>query len=92
MWVIAGAVFALILLIVIRTSFVRRPRKKRALLAAEQQAELDRAAVEAEFARQAELANMQKDLLNIQNEKSMELKENIRKFSEESPAKWLLTC
>ncbi|MBS5164761.1 MAG: flagellar M-ring protein FliF [Butyricicoccus pullicaecorum] len=86
MWVIAGAVFALFLLIVILVSMLlRRRRKKRALRAAEQQAELDRAAMEAEFARQAELADMQKDLLNIQNEKSMELKENIRKFSEESP-------
>lgn len=86
MWAIAGAVFALILLIVILVSvLLRRRRKKRALLAAEQQAELDRATEEAEFARQAELADMQKDLLNIQNEKSMELKESIRKFSEESP-------
>lgn len=86
MWAIAGAVFALILLIVILVSILlRRRRKKRALLAAQRQDELDRAAAEAELAREAELAGMQKDLLNIQNEKSMELKENIRKFSEESP-------
>ena len=86
MWAIAGAVFALILLIVILVSILlRRRRKKRALLAAQHQDELDRAAAEAELAREAELAGMQKDLLNIQNEKSMELKENIRKFSEESP-------
>ncbi len=86
MWAIAGAVFALFLLIVIVISMImRRHRKKRKLLAAEEQMELDRAALEAEMAHQQELADMQKDLLNIQNEKSMELKENIRKFSEESP-------
>ncbi len=86
MWAIAGAVFALFLLIVIVISIiVRRRRQKRRLLAVQEQLELDRAAMEAELARQQELADMQKDLLNIQNEKSMELKENIRKFSEESP-------
>ncbi len=86
MWAIAGAAFALFLLLVIVISLiVRRRRKKRRMLAAEEQLELDRATVEAELAHQQEMADMQKDLLNIQNEKSMALKENIRKFSEESP-------
>ncbi len=86
MWAIAGAAFALFLLLVIVISLiVRRRRKRRRLLAAEEQLELDRATVEAEMAHQQEMAEMQKDLLNIQNEKSMALKENIRKFSEESP-------
>ena len=86
MWAIAGAVFALILLIVILVSMIlRRRRKKRASLAQEPQIMFNEAEENADLAHQAEFADMQKDLLNIQNEKSMELKENIRKFSEENP-------
>lgn len=85
-WIILGAIGGMILLLtVVLIMLLRRRSKKRKMeqQAFEQSPEA-LALMQAELARQREV-EQQRDLLNIKNEKSMELKESIRKFSEESP-------
>ena len=59
--------------------FARRRRKKAEALLAQQQAEELAAALEQAQAQQTE------NILDIKNEKNMELKQDIRKFTEENP-------
>ncbi len=85
LWIILGAIAGIVLLLVILLVVLLRRRKKKRMLLETQQMDAEKAALRAELERQQKELEMQHDLLNIKNEKNMELKENIRKFSEESP-------
>ena len=77
-YAIAGAVGLLLMLVILLLIIQRRRKKaKAALEELEQQAAL----AAAERAEREKREN----LLDIQNEKSMELKQDIRKFTEENP-------
>ena len=65
-----------------------RRRKKKAQEAALAEVQLTETVVvppAAEAIQESEDEKASKELLRIQNEKSMELKENIRKFAEDNP-------
>lgn len=85
LWIILGAISGIVLLLVILLVVLLRRRKKKRMLLQAQQVDAEKAALRAELERQKQELDIQHDLLNIKNEKNMELKENIRKFSEESP-------
>lgn len=85
LWIILGAITGIVLLLVILLVVLLRRRKKKRVLLQAQQMDAEKAALRAELERQKQELDIQHDLLNIKNEKNMELKENIRKFSEESP-------
>lgn len=85
LWIILGAITGIVLLLVILLVVLLRRRKKKRMLLQAQQVDAEKAALRAELERQKQELDIQHDLLNIKNEKNMELKENIRKFSEESP-------
>lgn len=80
-WVIyvAAGVGGLLILLLILLLVARRRRKKAEALLAQQQAEELAAALEQAQAQQTE------NILDIKNEKNMELKQDIRKFTEENP-------
>lgn len=77
----AGVIGLLLLLIVLLVIRSKRRRKAQELLLAQQAEEL--AAQEAAAAEQAQ--EQIDNVLEIKNEKSMELKQEIRKFTEENP-------
>lgn len=84
LYVGAGVFGLLLLLIVLLVIRAKRRKKAEALLLAQQAEEL--AAQEAAAAAAAEQTEEQIDnVLEIKNEKSMELKQEIRKFTEENP-------
>lgn len=92
---IAAAVLLLLILVIVL--LVRRRRKKRRLeeeAAAAAAAEAAAAAAMEEYSQAAlgavpvadtDASGMTDDLLNLQNERSLELKNKIREFSEENP-------
>ncbi len=90
---VAGVVLLLIIILII--VLVRRSKKKKALLQQQMEEEAEEARRrEEEAARQALLdmerqrmnaSNYNEDLLNLKNERGMELKNKIRDFSEENP-------
>ena len=92
---IAAAVLLLLILVIVL--LVRRRRKKRRLeeeAAAAAAAEAAAAAAMEEYSQAAlgavpvadtDASGMTDDLLNLQNERSLELKNKIRAFSEENP-------
>jgi len=84
-WLLIGAIAAAVLvLLLILLVFLLRRRKKKAQEAALAEVQLTETVVvppAAEAIQESEDEKASKELLRIQNEKSMELKENIRKFA-----------
>ena len=85
---IAAAVLLLLILVIVL--LVRRRRKKRRLeeeaaAAAAAMEEYSQAALGAVPVADTDASGMTDDLLNLQNERSLELKNKIREFSEENP-------
>ena len=87
-WILIGIIAAAILiLLLILLVFLLRRRKKKAKSAALAEVQLTETVVvpPADAVEESEDDKASKELLRIQNEKSMELKENIRKFAEDNP-------
>ncbi len=87
-WILIGIIAAAILiLLLILLVFLLRRRKKKAKSAALAEVQLTETVVvpPADAVKESEDDKASKELLRIQNEKSMELKENIRKFAEDNP-------
>ena len=88
-WLLIGAIAAAVLvLLLILLVFLLRRRKKKAQEAALAEVQLTETVVVppvAEAMQESEDEKASRELLRIQNEKSMELKENIRKFAEDNP-------
>lgn len=88
-WLLIGAIAAAVLvLLLILLAFLLRRRKKKAKEAALAEVQLTETVVvpsSAETGEESEDDKASKELLRIQNEKSMELKENIRRFAEDNP-------
>ncbi|MEY8319566.1 flagellar basal-body MS-ring/collar protein FliF [Lachnospiraceae bacterium 46-61] len=87
-WILIGIIAAAILiLLLILLVFLLRRRKKKAKSAALAEVQLTETVVvpPADAIEESEDDKASKELLRIQNEKSMELKENIRKFAEDNP-------
>ena len=78
---------AILILLLILLVFLLRRRKKKAKSAALAEVQLTETVVvpPADAVEESEDDKASKELLRIQNEKSMELKENIRKFAEDNP-------
>lgn len=77
---VGGLLLLLIVLLIIATS--RRRKKQQAMLELEQQEQAAALAAQAEALAAQEAAE---NILDIKNEKNMELKRDIRKFTEENP-------
>ena len=77
---VGGLLLLLIVLLIIATS--RRRKKQQAMLELEQQEQAAALAAQAEAMAAQEAAE---NILDIKNEKNMELKRDIRKFTEENP-------
>ena len=87
-WILIGIIAAAILiLLLILLVFLLRRRKKKAKSAALAEVQLTETVVvpPADAVKESEDDKASKELLRIQNEKSMELKENIRKFADDNP-------
>ncbi len=87
-WILIGIIAAAILiLLLILLVFLLRRRKEKAKSAALAEVQLTETVVvpPADAVKESEDDKASKELLRIQNEKSMELKENIRKFAEDNP-------
>lgn len=87
-WILIGIIAAAILiLLLILLVFLLRRRKEKAKSAALAEVQLTETVVvpPADAVEESEDERASKELLRIQNEKSMELKENIRKFAEDNP-------
>lgn len=92
-----GGVIGLLLVLIILLIIIKKRRKKAKALAEQEAAkeEEERKALEAAMFNNAELTDAERraaeaaakrDILDIQNERSLELKQDIRKFTEENPA------
>ncbi|MDR3766567.1 MAG: flagellar basal-body MS-ring/collar protein FliF [Butyricicoccus sp.] len=79
---VGGLLLLLIVLLIIASS--RRRKKQQALLAVQQQQEEEAAAIAA-HAQAMAAEEAAENILDIKNEKNMELKRDIRKFTEENP-------
>ena len=96
-YVIGGMVGLLIVLIILLVIIKKRRKKARLIEEQEAQAraEAEQKAIEEEKLRQASLSEVERlaaeeeadkrDILDIQNERNLELKQDIRKFTEENP-------
>ena len=94
---IIGGIVGLLLVLIILLIIIKRRRKKARLIAeqeAQAQAEAQKKALEEEMFRKAALSEAERlaeeeaakrGILDIQNERSLELKQDIRKFTEENP-------
>ena len=94
---IIGGIVGLLLVLIILLIIIKRRRKKARLIAeqeAQAQAEAQQKALEEEMFRKAALSEAERlaeeeaakrGILDIQNERSLELKQDIRKFTEENP-------
>lgn len=90
---VIGALVGLFILLIILLVIIKKRRKKAKFIAeqeeleriAEEQANLEREAAISEAERLAAEAAAKKDILDIQNERNLELKQDIRKFTEENP-------
>ena len=96
-WILIGAIAAgvLVLLLILLVLILRRRKKKAQEAAALADVQLTETVVvppideliqeSEEVTESDQEAESAKELLRIQNEKSMQLKENIRKFAEDNP-------
>ncbi len=87
-WLLIGIIAAaVLLLLLILLAFLLRRRKKKAKEQALADVQLTETLVVPSFntVQETEDEKASKELLRIQNEKSMELKDNIRKFAEDNP-------
>lgn len=87
-WLLIGVIAAaVLLLLLILLAFLLRRRKKKAKEQALADVQLTETLVVPSLntAQETEDERASRELLRIQNEKSMELKDNIRKFAEDNP-------
>ena len=94
---VIGAMVGLLLVLIILLVIIKKRRKKAKLIAeqeAQAQAEAEQKALQEELFRKAALSEAERlaeeeaakrDILDIQNERNLELKQDIRKFTEENP-------
>lgn len=94
---VIGAMVGLLLVLIILLIIIKKRRKKARLIAeqeAQAQAEAEQKALEEELFKKAALSEAERlaaeeaakrDILDIQNERNLELKQDIRKFTEENP-------
>ena len=94
---VIGAMVGLLLVLIILLIISTKRRKKAKLIAeqeAQAQAEAEQKALEEELFKKAALSEAERlaaeeaakrDILDIQNERNLELKQDIRKFTEENP-------
>ncbi len=94
---VIGAMVGLLLVLIILLIIIKKRRKKAKLIAeqeAQAQAEAEQKALEEELFKKAALSEAERlaaeeaakrDILDIQNERNLELKQDIRKFTEENP-------
>lgn len=94
---VIGAIIGLLLVLIILLIIIRKRRKKAKLIAqqeAMEKSEAEKKALEDELFRKAAISEAERiaeeeaakrGILDIQNERSLELKQDIRKFTEENP-------
>lgn len=94
---VIGAMVGLMLVLIILLVIIKKRRKKAKLIAeqeAQAQAEAEQKALQEELFKKAALSEAERlaeeeaakrDILDIQNERNLELKQDIRKFTEENP-------
>ena len=94
---VIGAMVGLLLVLIILLVIIKKRRKKAKLIAeqeAQAQAEAEQKALQEELFKKAALSEAERlaeeeaakrDILDIQNERNLELKQDIRKFTEENP-------
>ena len=94
---VIGALVGLLLVLIILLIIIRKRRKKARLIAEQEaleEAQAQQKALEDELFKKAALSEAERiaqeeaakrDILDIQNERNLELKQDIRKFTEENP-------